>query len=72
MRLSVLIGQYFLTMTLHRKEHSNGENFQLPSLLQEIRTFFSDFSDFFTRKVILFDFLTCMNQVTPRNRVGVR
>ena len=29
---SVLSGQYFLTMTLHRKEHSNGENIQLPSL----------------------------------------
>ena len=33
----------FFTMTLLRMEHSNGENFQLPSLWQEIQTFFRFF-----------------------------
>ena len=62
---SVLSGQYFLTMTLHRKEHSNGENFQLPSLWQEIRTFFSDFSDFYTKIVVFIWFFDLYESGNP-------
>ena len=45
---SVLSGQYFLTMTLYRKEHSNGEN----HLIALIVTRNLDFLDFYTKVVI--------------------
>ena len=46
-------------------EHSNGENFQLPSLWQEIRTFFKDFSDFYTKIVIFIWFFDLYESGNP-------
>ena len=47
---SVLSGQYFLTMTLHRKEHSNGENHLIALIVTRNSDFFLDF--YYTKVVI--------------------